>query len=105
MVIAPDADDDALTVLAENKRTRTADRCPSEPGTIDLTAKMLTGGMLVQTRDNGEIDSALATVTERAPTNSEMADLLFAWKVCKHVKSNAIVYARGGRPSGSAPAR
>ncbi len=102
VVIAPDADDEARAVLATKGNVRVLLTGPlPDPGRIDLTAKMLTGGMLVQTRDNGEIDPAgLDVVSERQPTNSEMADLLFAWKVCKHVKSNAIVYARDGATVG-----
>jgi len=102
VVIAPDADDAARAVLTDKQNVRVllTGELP-DPARIDLTAKMLTGGMLVQTRDNGAIDpDALEVVTDRPPTNSEMTDLLFAWKVCKHVKSNAIVYARGGATVG-----
>jgi len=65
---------------------------PAAPG---LTARTLAGGLLVQSRDNGRIAARdLKTVTKRAPTEQEIADLLFAFTVVKHVKSNAIVYAR-----------
>ena len=102
VVIAPDADDAARSILSAKENVRVLLTGPlPDPARVDLTAKMLTGGMLVQTRDNGALDpDALEVVSERSPTNSEMADLLFAWKVCKHVKSNAIVYARGGATVG-----
>jgi phosphoribosylaminoimidazolecarboxamide formyltransferase/IMP cyclohydrolase len=59
------------------------------------------GGFLAQSRDAGRITAAdLRVVTRRAPTDSELADLLFAFRVCKHVKSNAIVYAKGGATMG-----
>ena len=62
-----------------------------------LTVKSVAGGLLVQTRDNGMVDDLeLKVVTKRAPTAQEMADLLFAFRVAKHVKSNAIVYAKDG---------
>src|SRR5690606_10755325 len=60
-----------------------------------LTAKTVSGGLLVQSRDNGVVDDLeLRIVTKRAPSEAEMADLRFAFRVAKHVKSNAIVYAR-----------
>jgi phosphoribosylaminoimidazolecarboxamide formyltransferase/IMP cyclohydrolase len=71
---------------------------PAAPG---MTLRSLAGGYLLQTRDNGRIDAAgLKTVTKRAPTPAELADLLFAFRVAKHVKSNAIVYAKGGATVG-----
>ncbi len=67
---------------------------PAAPG---VTLRSLAGGYLLQSRDNGEVAAAqLKTVTQRAPTPREVADLLFAFRVAKHVKSNAIVYAKGG---------
>ena len=66
-----------------------------------MMTKAITGGMLVQTRDNGRVTAAdLKTVTKRAPTPDELADCLFAWTVAKHTKSNAIVYAKGGVTAG-----
>ncbi len=63
--------------------------------------RSLLGGFLAQTRDNGRVDAdALKVVTKRAPTKAELADLIFAFRVCKHVKSNAIVYAKGGATVG-----
>jgi phosphoribosylaminoimidazolecarboxamide formyltransferase/IMP cyclohydrolase len=66
-----------------------------------MLVKSVAGGFLVQTRDAGRVSAAdLKVVTRRAPTDAEMADLLFAFRVGKHVKSNAIVYARGGATVG-----
>ncbi len=96
VIIAPGADDAAKAVLARKKNLRLllTGGVPdaSAPG---LTFRSLSGGFLAQTRDNGRIDqSDLRVVTQRAPTQAEFADLLFAFRVCKHVKSNAIVYAK-----------
>jgi len=67
----------------------------------ELQLKRISGGVLVQQPDLGEIaDSELRTVTKRAPSQEEMQNMLFAWKVCKHVKSNAIVFARDGATLG-----
>ena len=66
-----------------------------------VTLRSLAGGYLLQTRDNGRVGAnELKTVTKRAPTPAELADLLFAFRVAKHVKSNAIVYAKGGATVG-----
>jgi phosphoribosylaminoimidazolecarboxamide formyltransferase/IMP cyclohydrolase len=66
-----------------------------------LQLKRILGGMLVQQPDSGEInDSELRTVTKRAPTAEELHTMRFAWKVCKHVKSNAIVFAKDGATLG-----
>jgi phosphoribosylaminoimidazolecarboxamide formyltransferase/IMP cyclohydrolase len=96
VIIAPDADDAAKAVLARKKNLRLlltgALPDPSAPG---LTFKRLSGGFLVQTRDDGRVTSdMLKVVTRRAPTQAELADLIFAFRVCKHVKSNAIVFAK-----------
>ena len=96
VVIAPDADDDAKAVFAarRNLRLLTAGGLP-DPRAPGEVFKQVAGGFLVQSRDNGAIQpDALRVVTQRAPTEAELADLLFAWTVAKHVKSNAIVYAR-----------
>ena len=102
VVVAPGADDDALALFAAKKNLRLlltgelAD--PARPG---LMMKSIAGGMLVQSRDNGRITrDALKLVTKRAPTTQEMEDCLFAWTVAKNVKSNAIVYAKGGSTAG-----
>jgi phosphoribosylaminoimidazolecarboxamide formyltransferase / IMP cyclohydrolase len=98
VIIAPDADDEALAIIAAKKNLRLmlAGALP-DPRAPSLTARTVGGGLLVQDRDNGVLDEgALKVVTKRAPRPSEMADLRFAWRVAKHVKSNAIVYARDG---------
>ena len=96
VVIAPEADEAALRVLATKKNVRVllAGGLP-DPSALRLTAKTLSGGLLVQSGDNGHVNAdALKIVTKRAPSEAEMADLLFAFRVAKHVKSNAIVYAK-----------
>lgn len=102
VVIAPGASDEAKAILAEKKALRLllTEGMPN-PAVTGMTARSLAGGYLVQTRDAGRVQRKdLKTVTRRAPTDAEMRDMLFAWKVCKHVKSNAIVYARGGATVG-----
>jgi phosphoribosylaminoimidazolecarboxamide formyltransferase/IMP cyclohydrolase len=72
-----------------------------DPRAPALAVRTVAGGLLVQDRDNGVLEEeALKVVTKRAPTSREMADLRFAWTVAKHVKSNAIVYARDGATVG-----
>jgi phosphoribosylaminoimidazolecarboxamide formyltransferase/IMP cyclohydrolase len=102
VVIAPDADEEARAIFARKKNLRLlltgALPDPARPG---LALKSIAGGFLVQSRDNGSIgEGDLKVVTKRAPTDQELADCLFAWTVAKHVKSNAIVYAKGGATAG-----
>jgi phosphoribosylaminoimidazolecarboxamide formyltransferase/IMP cyclohydrolase len=102
VVIAPGADGAARSVFAGKKNLRllTTDALP-DPGQPGLAFRQVAGGFLVQDRDNGRIAAgALRVVTKRAPTAAELDDLLFAWRVAKHVKSNAIVFARGGATVG-----
>jgi phosphoribosylaminoimidazolecarboxamide formyltransferase/IMP cyclohydrolase len=102
VVVAPDADEGAKAVFAAKKNLRLllTGSLP-DPTRGGLTAKSITGGWLLQSRDNGRISAAdLKVVTKRAPTGQEVADCLFAWTVAKHVKSNAIVYARDGATAG-----
>jgi phosphoribosylaminoimidazolecarboxamide formyltransferase/IMP cyclohydrolase len=102
VVVAPGADDEALALFAAKKNLRLllTDGLP-DPKRPGLMAKSITGGWLVQSRDNGMIDAGdLKVVTKRQPTEQELADCLFAWTVAKHVKSNAIVYAKGGSTAG-----
>ena len=101
VVIAPDADAGALQIFAAkgNLRLLLTGGLP-DPAAAALSVRQVAGGFLVQDRDAGRLDQALRVVTKRAPTDAEMADLLFAWTVAKHVKSNAIVYARGGATVG-----
>ena len=102
VVAAPDADDAAKAVFAKKKNLRlllTGDL--PDPTRHGLMMKSITGGMLVQSRDNGRVtQSDLKTVTRRAPTDQELQDCLFAWTVAKHTKSNAIVYAKDGATAG-----
>ncbi|NEX46765.1 bifunctional phosphoribosylaminoimidazolecarboxamide formyltransferase/IMP cyclohydrolase [Pseudotabrizicola algicola] len=102
VVIAPGASDEAKAIFAAKKNLRllTTAGLP-DPRAAGLAFKQVSGGMLVQDRDNGWLNPAdLKVVTKRAPTEAEMADLLFAWKVAKHVKSNAIVYVKDGATVG-----
>ncbi|WP_324828772.1 bifunctional phosphoribosylaminoimidazolecarboxamide formyltransferase/IMP cyclohydrolase [Qipengyuania zhejiangensis] len=102
VVIAPSVSDGAREAFARKKNLRllvTGDL--PDPRRAGLTVKPITGGLLVQTRDNGAISEAdLKVVTKREPTSRELKDCLFAWTVARHVKSNAIVYARNGATAG-----
>jgi phosphoribosylaminoimidazolecarboxamide formyltransferase/IMP cyclohydrolase len=96
VIIAPDATEEAIALVAAKKNLRLllAGGLP-DPRAAGLTAKTVAGGLLVQTRDNAVIDDMdLRPVTKRAPTNAELRDLRFAFRVAKHVKSNTIVYAK-----------
>ena len=96
VIIAPDATDEALGIVSAKKNLRLllAGGLP-DPRAGGLTFKSVAGGLLVQSRDNAAVDDmALKVVTARAPTNAELADLTFAFRVAKHVKSNTIVYAK-----------
>jgi phosphoribosylaminoimidazolecarboxamide formyltransferase/IMP cyclohydrolase len=102
VVIAPDASDEAKAIFAAKKNLRLllTGGVP-DPRAAGLTVKTVAGGLLVQTRDNASADDMeLKVVTKRAPSARELADLRFAFKVAKHVKSNAIVYARDGATVG-----
>jgi phosphoribosylaminoimidazolecarboxamide formyltransferase / IMP cyclohydrolase len=96
VIIAPDASDDAIAIVGAKKNLRLliAGGLPS-PRAKGLTAKTVAGGLLVQSRDNAVVDDMdLKPVTKRAPSNTELRDLRFAFRVAKHVKSNTIVYAK-----------
>jgi len=96
VIVAPDADEDARRVLAKKKNLRVllTGGLP-DPAAPGLLVKTLAGGFLAQSRDAGRVAREfLRVAAERAPTDGEIEDLLFAFRVCKHVKSNAIVYAR-----------
>jgi phosphoribosylaminoimidazolecarboxamide formyltransferase / IMP cyclohydrolase len=102
VVIAPDATPEAKAIFAEKKNLRllTTGSLP-DPRAQGVTFKSLAGGFLVQSRDNAVVDDLeLKVVTKRQPTARELADLKFAFKVAKHVKSNAIVYAKDGATVG-----
>ena len=101
VVCAPDASEAAKAVFAKKKNLRlllTGDL--SDPARPGLQMKSIAGGMLIQSRDNALIEGALKVVTKRAPTPQELADCRFAWTVAKHVKSNAIVYAKDNATAG-----
>lgn len=101
VIIAPAVDDDALTVLAGKQNVRVLACGRWQQQTPGLDFKRVNGGLLVQERDVGMVDlQDLQVVTERQPTEAEMRDALFCWKVAKFVKSNAIVYAREQRTIG-----
>ena len=102
VVIAPRIEPAALTAFATRANVRVLEcgALPRTPG-AGLDYKRVTGGLLVQDRDTGAVAEAdLEVVTGRAPSEAEMRDLLFAWKVVKFVKSNAIVYCRDGMTIG-----
>jgi phosphoribosylaminoimidazolecarboxamide formyltransferase / IMP cyclohydrolase len=97
VIIAPEATDEAIKIVAGKKNLRLliAGGLP-DPRAKGLTVKTVAGGLLVQSRDNAVVDEMqLKTVTKRAPSEAELADLRFAFRVAKHVKSNTIVYAKG----------
>jgi phosphoribosylaminoimidazolecarboxamide formyltransferase/IMP cyclohydrolase len=96
VIIAPDATEEAIAIVGAKKNLRLllAGGLPDARG-FGLTAKTVAGGLLVQTRDNAVVDDMdLRPVTKRVPTNAELRDLRFAFRVAKHVKSNTIVYAK-----------
>ena len=96
VIIAPDATDEAIAIVAAKKNLRLllAGGLP-DPRALGLTAKTVAGGLLVQSRDNAVVDDmTLKVVTKRAPTEAELHDLRFAFRVAKHVKSNTIIYAK-----------
>ncbi|HJM52194.1 MAG TPA: bifunctional phosphoribosylaminoimidazolecarboxamide formyltransferase/IMP cyclohydrolase, partial [Alphaproteobacteria bacterium] len=102
VIIAPEADDEAQRILAEKKNLRLllAGSLPAADA-AGLSVRQLAGGYLLQNRDAGRVnESDLKVVTKRAPSAAELADLLFAFRVAKHVKSNAIVYVKEGATVG-----
>ena len=102
VIAAPSCEPRALAVLAGKQNIRVLETGPlagAAPAAAEL--KSVAGGLLAQSRDDGAVGAAdLAIVTRRAPAAAELADLLFAWRVCKFVKSNAIVFAKDGRTVG-----
>jgi phosphoribosylaminoimidazolecarboxamide formyltransferase / IMP cyclohydrolase len=96
VIIAPDADEAARQLLARRRNLRLLLTGGMPDSTASaLTFRSLSGGFLAQTRDNGRVErSELRVVSQRPPTEVELVNLLFAFRVCKHVKSNAIVYAK-----------
>jgi phosphoribosylaminoimidazolecarboxamide formyltransferase/IMP cyclohydrolase len=102
VVIAPGADAAAREIFAHRKNLRLLlSGALPDPSRLSPSLKSIAGGYLLQSRDNGRVGvDDLKVVTKRPPTDGELADCLFAWTVAKHVKSNAIVYARGGSTAG-----
>lgn len=102
VVIAPSVSAEAREVFAKKKNLRLLESGPlPDPRRAGLAMKTIAGGVLVQSRDAGAVASDdLKVVTKRAPTEQELKDCLFAWTVARHVKSNAIVYAKDGATAG-----
>lgn len=101
VIIAPTVSEDAKAIVAAKPNVRLLACGEFEDRIGGFDYKRVNGGLLVQERDLGMVDhSELKMVTERAPTEQELNDLLFAWEVAKYVKSNAIVYAKNGRTIG-----
>src|SRR5262249_16175067 len=95
-IAAPDYDSGARPVLSGKKNLRMLKVDPGPAG--EAVVKSISGGYLVQSSDTHRMDRSQCQIkTERPPTDEEWRALLFGWKVCKHVKSNAIVYARAGQ--------
>jgi phosphoribosylaminoimidazolecarboxamide formyltransferase/IMP cyclohydrolase len=102
VVIAPDADEDAIAVFAGKKNLRLllAGGLP-DPMAAGEVFRSVSGGFLIQDRDRARITAAdLKVVTKRAPTDAEVRDMLFAFTVAKHVKSNAVIFAKNGQTAG-----
>jgi phosphoribosylaminoimidazolecarboxamide formyltransferase/IMP cyclohydrolase len=102
VIVAPEADDDAQALLAAKKNLRLLlTGGMADPLSQGWFVKSVAGGYLVQTRDAGRVSQAeLKVVTKRSPSPQELADMLFAFRVAKHVKSNTIVYAKDGATVG-----
>jgi phosphoribosylaminoimidazolecarboxamide formyltransferase/IMP cyclohydrolase len=101
VIIAPNASDEAKSIIAGKKNLRLllAGGLP-DPKAPGVTFRSLSSGFLVQARDNGVAEAELKIVTKRTPTAAELADMMFAFTVAKHVKSNAIVFAKDGATVG-----
>lgn len=99
VVIAPEFDDEALQIFTEKKNLRVLKALPGVSGGLEY--KQISGGFLVQDKDVHRLaQSDIKVVTERQPTADELRALMLAWTVCKHVKSNAIVFANGDQTLG-----
>ncbi len=102
VIIAPEVTDEAKAIIAAkpNLRLLTTGALP-DPRSHGIMAKTVSGGLLVQSRDNVMVeDLDLKVVTKRAPTATELEDMKFAFKIAKHVKSNAVIYAKNGQTAG-----
>lgn len=102
VVIAPDADEAAIAIFAKKANLRLLlTGGMADPASKSLRVRSVAGGLLVQERDAARIEKAdCRVVTKRAPTDAELSDLVFAFRVAKHVKSNAIIYAKNGATVG-----
>ena len=101
VIIAPDISDEAKAILGAKKNLRVlVTGAMPDPSSEGMTVRSLAGGYLLQNRDALLTSADLKVVTKRQPTEVEMADLIFAFTVCKHVKSNAIIYAKDGATVG-----
>jgi phosphoribosylaminoimidazolecarboxamide formyltransferase / IMP cyclohydrolase len=102
VIIAPDATEEAIAIVAAKKNLRLLlTGALPDPRAKDIVLRSIAGGRLVQTRDNAVIDDMeLKVVTKRVPNDAELSDMRFAYRVVKHVKSNAIVYVKGGATVG-----
>nr|WP_132245198.1 bifunctional phosphoribosylaminoimidazolecarboxamide formyltransferase/IMP cyclohydrolase [Marinisporobacter balticus] len=105
IVVAPDFDQDALEVLKSKKNIRILklSNISKKQGKDAVDMKKVNGGLLIQGIDNELIEEELKVVTRRIPTKKEMEDLLFSWKVVKHIKSNGIVLGKDGQTIGVGP--
>lgn len=105
IVIAPDFDEDALEILKSKKNIRLLklEDIHKKQSENAMNIKKVNGGILVQNVDSKLYKDELKIVTERIPTDKEMEDLKFAWKVCKHIKSNSIVLAKNKQTVGIGP--
>ncbi len=104
VVIAPGADEGATEIFAKKKNLRLLlTQATADMSQVSSTVRMVSGGLLVQSKDTGQVHklrSKLEVVTKRQPSDQEMEDMVFAFTVAKHVKSNAIVYAKDGATVG-----
>jgi phosphoribosylaminoimidazolecarboxamide formyltransferase/IMP cyclohydrolase len=95
LIIAPEVEPEALEICARKENVRVLTTGGLAPTGIRHEYRSVNGGLLVQTRDEGRVGrSDLRVVTKLVPTDEQFADLLFAWQVCKYVKSNAIIYVK-----------
>lgn len=100
-IIAPDYDESALEILTSKKNIRLLKLDPFYPEANEADYKRVEGGLLFQQKDIAMVrDDELKVVSNRQPSSEELAELMFAWKVCKHVKSNAIVYTKNNQVLG-----
>jgi phosphoribosylaminoimidazolecarboxamide formyltransferase / IMP cyclohydrolase len=102
VIIAPEIDEDARLILAKKQNLRVLRTgAMADPTAEGQVIKSIAGGLLVQSRDSGRVSrDQLKVVTKRAPTEQEMRDLLVAFRIGKHVKSNTIVYVKDGSTAG-----